>query len=88
MQSISNRRLSKTSNLCQSASVSLRRTCLTGLRTLLFAAVLWFAGPSVTNAQNTWLGTSGTTGNWSDATKWSLNAVPDGSTAILIPTGR
>ena len=57
------------------------------LRVITLAVALWCAGPSVTHAQNTWLGTAGTTGNWSDPTKWSLNTVPDGSTAILIPTG-
>jgi hypothetical protein len=57
------------------------------LRVIGLALALCCTGPSVTHAQNTWLGTSGTTGNWSDPTKWSLNTVPDGSTAILIPTG-
>jgi subtilase-type serine protease len=59
----------------------------TFLRAIALALALWCAGPSVTYAQNTWLGTAGTTGNWSDPTKWSLNTVPDGSTAITIPTG-
>lgn len=69
------------------ACMRMRRRYLATVRALLFATVLWFVGPSATHAQNTWLGTSGTTGNWSDPTNWSSGTVPDGSTAITIPTG-
>jgi fibronectin-binding autotransporter adhesin len=52
---------------------------------LLFAVVA-FAAPSFAQSDN-WLGTAGTTGNWSDATKWSTGTVANGSTDISIAAG-
>ena len=56
-------------------------------RAILLAVVMTGTWPIAAHAQNIWLGTAGTTGNWNDHTKWSSGAVPNGSTDIAIPNG-
>jgi subtilase-type serine protease len=87
MKVIRDCRITEFSVLQRDRRAPARAASLALLRAIALAIAFWCAGPSATQAQNTWLGTSGTTGNWSDPTKWSSGTVPDGSTAITIPTG-
>ena len=57
------------------------------VRAILLTVLMTATWPIAAHAQNSWLGTTGTTGNWSDRTKWSSGTVPDGSTVISIPNG-
>lgn len=69
------------------ALVNYRAFALGFMRPLVIAVVLIGLWPVAAHAQNTWLGTAGTTGNWNDPSKWSSGTVPNGSTDISIPNG-
>ena len=67
--------------------VNKRAFSFTFVRAIVFAFVLIGVWPIAAHPQNTWLGTTGTTGNWNDPTMWLSGAIPNGSTNILIPNG-